>query len=75
MMKLTNTGKGAVLLSIGDGVEIAAGASETVDAKAWADLKGNPVVASWIADGRIVEDGATEAPAPKVKKVVVKDAE
>lgn len=74
-MKLTNTGKGAVLLNIGDGVEIAAGASETVDAAAWAKLKGNPVVASWINDGRIVEEGANEAPAAKAKKVTVKDAE
>lgn len=78
-MKLTNTGKGATLLNIGDGIELAAGASIEVDAKAWAALKASsPVVTEWAASGRIVEDGAEAsdaAPAPKAKKAPAKDAD
>lgn len=76
-MKLTNTGTGAVLLNIGDGIEIAGKGHAEVDAKAWAALKSNPVVASWVADGRIIEEGAAASePAPvKAKKAPAKDAE
>lgn len=70
---IKNVSGGGLVLPLGAGLLLASGEEAPVSADEFAKAKKSPVVAAWIADGKLVEGKSAEAEkpakAPKAVKV------